>query len=210
MAEMFEPTDAAFGALLIGGAPGAGKTSLGRAVAARMGIASVSGDDLAIVARQFTDEQSHPALHLMRNGGPQAYFTIGPPEKLIADAQTLADIMWRPIERVIARHLAIGSAFVLDWWLLSPRVVADLDQRGVRSVWLHVDAVELERRERSNPDFFAGSADPDRMHRNFMHRSLWWNSLVAAQAERSGLPVLHQDGGRSVDELVDAVVRMIH
>lgn len=201
------PIDASSTILLIGGPPGAGKTTLGCAVAARLGISSVSGDDLAAVARAFTDEQTHPALHLMRNGGPQAYFTTGPPERLIADAHALADIMWPPIQRVVDGHRATGSGLVVDWWLLSPEVVAD--QPGVRSVWLHVDPDELERRERGNPWFVAGSTDPERMHRNFMHRSLWWNSFVAGEAERVGLPVLHQDGTRSIDDLVDTVVRLL-
>lgn len=171
-------------------------------------MSSTSGDDLAMVARTFTDDRTHPALHLMP-GGPAAYFALGPPEKLVADAHALADVMWPPIERVVAHHLAGASAIVLDWWLLRPQVVARLGPPGVRSVWLHLDPAELDRRERLNSDFFAGSTDPERMHGNFMHRSLEWNSLVEAEAESVGLPVLHQDGTRTVDELVDAIVDLI-
>lgn len=208
MVGVSEPLGASFDILLIGGAPGAGKTSLGRAVATRLRSSSVSGDDLAIVARQFTDEQSHPELHLMRRGGSVAYFTNGSPDQLIADAHASASTMWRPIERVIAHRLATGGALVLDWWLLSPRVVASLDQPRVRSVWLHVDPVELERRERDNWAFFAGSDDPERMFRNFMHRSLWWNAFVAEETDHAGLQVLHQDGHRPLDDLLDEVLHL--
>ena len=49
---------------LIGGAPGAGKTTLGVALAARVGASSVTIDDLMTVARMATTPETHPDLYL--------------------------------------------------------------------------------------------------------------------------------------------------
>ncbi len=190
--------------ILIGGPPGAGKTSLGRALAAHLGYASVTGDDLATAARAVADPTAHPELSLMRGIGHQRYFTETPPEIQIADAGRLEETMWPIIERVVATHLREGDPIVIDWWLLSPRRVADLREPRVGSLWLHIDHHALEERERSNADFWEGSAHPETMFASFMARSLWRNSLVADEASTLGLPVLHQSGHASVDDLVAA------
>ena len=50
--------------ILIGGPPGAGKTTLGRAVAARLGVVSLTIDDLFLAAKAITTR-----------GGPTRGFT---------------------------------------------------------------------------------------------------------------------------------------
>ena len=60
---------------LIGGAPGVGKTTLGSALAARLGITSLSIDDLVIAAQAVTTPETHPGLHVMRKVPYLEYFT---------------------------------------------------------------------------------------------------------------------------------------
>lgn len=48
---------------LIGGPPGAGKSTLGLALGARLGVASISVDDLVIAAHAITIYETHPGLH---------------------------------------------------------------------------------------------------------------------------------------------------
>jgi hypothetical protein len=91
----------------------------------------------------------------------------------------------------------------MDWWLLAPHLVNALDSDNVASVWLQIDPTVLEQRERANVDFLSESDDPERMLDNFMSRSLWRNQYVASEAQRLGLPLLHQDGTVSIDSLVD-------
>lgn len=192
--------------MLIGGPPGAGKTTLGRAVAARLGWDSLTVDDLLAAVREVTSPDTHPAFHPMARGGHVAYFTDGPPEKLIADAMAMQDAAWPVVERVL-RYRQLGrSPVVVDWWLLDPHHVVSAAPDGTAAVWLHVDADVLLRRERANEDFFGLSSDPDRMLDNFMARSLWRNEYVKDAATCVDLPVIHQDGGRSVDELTNEVI----
>jgi 2-phosphoglycerate kinase len=188
--------------VLIGGPPGAGKTTLGRALAARIGHAHLTVDDLLVAAKVLTTPDTHPAFHLMPDGHI-AYFTNGPPEKLVADSMAQEAVTWPIVERLTASHLRSGSPMVIDWWLLSPRTVAERFGADVASLWLHIEPNALRERERSNSSFFEGSSDPDRMLSNFMHRSLWRNDLVAAEAEHTGLPLLRLTGAEAVDDLVD-------
>ena len=192
--------------ILVGGAPGVGKSTLARAIASRWGAASLTIDDIMVAARLLTTAQSHPALHPMSAvGGHVPYFTDRAPEQLVEDSLAQEAAVWPIVEAVIASHIAKGSPVVIDWWLLRPRDVAVLDNSAVGSVWLCLDPEVLWERERRNTSFISGSADPQRMLANFMHRSLWRNDLIATEAEQTGLSLMRLDGSESVDALVDRV-----
>lgn len=195
--------------LLIGGPPGAGKTTLCRALGAALGFLSTTVDDLVSTARLFADPEAQPDLHRMHGISAVEYFTDAPPERLIDDAVALQDAMWPALERVINRHVTEKDPIVMDWWLFHPDLVAPVESGAVRSVWLHIDPDELDRRERAVTWFRDGARDPEGMHANFMHRSLWRNRLVLERATALGMPVLHQAGARSVDDLTDEVIRRI-
>lgn len=195
--------------ILIGGPPGAGKSTLGRALASHLGYSSLTADDLLVAEGALTTEESHPAFHLMSEIGHVRYFTEMPVEKLIADALGQEEAMWKVIERVIRSHVNNGAPVVIDWWLLRPVSVADLDEDRLCSVWLHIDPDALWTRERANTDWMKASSAPDRMLANFMHRSLWRNDLVFTEAADLGLPLLDLTGDESVEDLVERVVGML-
>lgn len=183
-----------FDVILIGGAPGSGKSTLGRALAAALGHGSTSGDDLAIAMRSVTGPEDHPELHPARGAGHVAYFTNSPPDKLIEDAERLEHAMWPVLERVSMVHLQKRAGVVIDWWLLPPDSVSAMASDRIASLWLHVDPDVLWERERRNTSFFGDSPDPGRMLDNFMARSIWRNDLVEEQATRLELPLLRVSG----------------
>src|SRR3954464_15054456 len=90
-----------FAVYLIGGAPGVGKSTLGRELAARIGAASLSADDLMIAAKRITTAQSHPGLHIMSRLPYAEYFTTSSVEQLKADAILQHDAVWPAIESVV-------------------------------------------------------------------------------------------------------------
>ncbi len=139
----------------------------------------------------------------MAPDGFTAYFTNGPTGRLVDDAGVLSDVLWPAFRRVITSHSRTDPV-VIDWWLFSPQHIAAEALDGVASVWLHIDAAALWRRERTNTNFTAGSSDPEMMLANFMHRSIWRNDLIEREARAAGLPLLHQPGTVEIDALVRA------
>jgi len=186
---------------LIGGPPGAGKTTLGRALAAHLDVTSITVDDLATAARGITTPVTHADLH--RVGSGPDYFTSATPEELQDDALAERTALWPAIERVIAKRVRFGMPAVIDGWYLEPWRVAQLD--GVHPVFLHIDPEVLTARERANKDFFGGD---EHKLTNFMSRSLWWNERARTEAGQHGFPVIHQDGTKSVDALIDETLAL--
>lgn len=182
---------------------------MGRAVASALGYTTLSVDDILVAAVSLTTEESHPEFHQVSRIGHQRYFTDGPKEKLISDSLAQETAMWPVVERVISSHIAKESPVVIDWWLLRPSTVAELNHDQVFSVWLYIDPAALWERERRNTGWMDGSADQDRMLSNFMHRSLWRNDLVLAEAEQLGLPILSITGEEPVDALAKRVLETI-
>ena len=192
--------------ILIGGAPGAGKTTLGRALAEKLGRSSLSIDDLFTAAKAVTTPESHPGLHVMSLVNYVEYFTTTPVDRLKADATVQHEATWPAVERVIRHHAAWGTPIVIDGWALRPDKVARLALENVASYWVVTDPSFLEERERANIEFVSDSPDPERMLKNLLARSIWFNELIRKQTKEHRLNVLCQDGGTSVQELCRAVL----
>lgn len=192
---------------LIGGAPGAGKTTLSRALGIHLGCPSLTGDDILTAVRGVTTPETHPDLHRIAAGGHLSYFTNTTVEDLEADALAQHGAIWPALERVARKRSRIGQTTAIDYWGLSPDRVATFDEPNITSAWIHIGADVLTERETKNTDFLEGSTDKERMFENFMARSLWWNERILEQATDLGLTVLRQDGTRSVDDFIAEVLR---
>jgi len=161
---------------LIGGAPGAGKTTLGCTLAARLGIACVTVDDLLTVAQTVTTPESHPDLHIMKRAPSHEYFTNSSIAQLKEDANTQHEACWPFVLPVIQKHATWAPhPIVIDGWHLRPARVAALDLENVWSGWIIPSPSVLEERERRNVGWMDRSSDPARMLENFLARSLWFN-----------------------------------
>lgn len=193
--------------ILIGGPPGAGKTTLAHSLARHLDRKTITMDDLMIAARSFTTPESHPDLYLGDGEGHLEYFTAGPPERLIGDAVRQAEASWVVAERAIRSHQASQTELVMDHWLFEPQKIAAMDPTPA-VVWLYMDPEALDRREHKNP-WREGSSDPERMHRNFMARSLWRNEYLAAEAGRLGQPVLRLSGSEPPDRVLQSALELI-
>ncbi len=105
-------------------------------MAARLGIRSLTIDDLIIGAQAVTTPETHPDLHITGTVSYLDYFTNSPLEKLKADATSQHTAAWPIIERAIRKHATFGPGIVIDGWHLRPGRVSQLDLQNVRSVWL--------------------------------------------------------------------------
>jgi len=192
---------------LIGGATGVGKTTLGCALAARIGVSSVTIDDLMTVARTVTSPELHPGLYLFHGMSYVDYFTNGTLTQFQHDAERQHAAVWPFVKKLILKHFDWTTVpLVLDGWHLRPHRVVELDRDVVDASWLIIEPAVLIERERQNTEFASQSPSPEKMFQNFVERSLWFNDLVRAEAEECGLNVLHQDGRSTVDDLCEVVL----
>lgn len=194
--------------ILIGGAPGAGKTTLATALVARLGMTSLSIDDLKTAAQAITTPQTHPKLHVMSRAPAVEYFTNSTIEQLKAEATQQHEAVWPMVERVVGAHATWGSPIVIDGWHLRPSWVAQLNQKNVWSGWIVTTAEVLRAREKKLA-WYQESTHPDRMLENFLARSLWYNDLIREQARQQGMTILPQSGNMSVEQLCDLVIESV-
>lgn len=192
--------------ILIGGAPGAGKTTLGKALAVKLGVTSLTIDDLVTAVIAVTTRETHPGIHALRKGPHTDYFTNSSVDELIADATLRHEASWPMVRQLIQKYTKQKRGIVIDGWHIRPEWVAELQQENVWSGWLVIDPDVLEARERKNEAWLEGSADPEHMLQNFMGRSLWYNDLIKEQAAAHQMNVLYQDGTKSVEELCQLVL----
>lgn len=193
-------------ALLIGGPPGGGKTTLSLALAGRIGAQSLTIDDIRTALLAMTTPESHPELHVIGLPDPWTYFTETKPAEMIEHAIAQHASLWPGLARVMEKREATGATLVVDGWHLMPSLVARSGLKGVAPIWLDVAAEVLERRERAVWDFYAKSGDPEQMLANFLSRSITWNDLMRDEAIGFGFRTISQDGSRSVDDLVADVL----
>ncbi|HSF87215.1 MAG TPA: AAA family ATPase [Acidimicrobiia bacterium] len=185
--------------VLIGGAPGSGKTTLAEAVAKDLGWRWLPGDALVTAMRGVASPETHPDLHLSPGGTHVEYFTNGPPAKLVADAIALQAAAWQGFEHVIRFHARYGPSVVIDSWTFSPGNVAALGLSNVIGFWIIIDPAALDEREKPPPGYVDPSTNPARRRANFRHRSLWCNDFVQREATRLGMALLYQDGATPLD-----------
>jgi 2-phosphoglycerate kinase len=195
---------------LIGGAPGAGKTTLGCTLAAKLGIASVTIDDLMTVAQTVTTPETHPGLHVMRNVPYLEYFTNSSVDQLKTDANIQHEATWPFVKSLILKHATWDpSPIVIDGWHLRPNRVAELNLHNIWSGWIVISPSVLTEREKKNLKWLQGSSSPERMYENFLARSLWYNDLIQEQAASLQMNILPQTGDDSVDDLCNMILKTI-
>ncbi len=191
---------------LIGGPPGAGKTTLGIALASRLGCSSLTIDDLRTAILGIAGPEFLPELRVIGMPDAATYFTQTQPDTMIAHALAQHSALWPAVERVVKKRIRNGLQAVLDGWHLMPGLVARANLERTCAVWIDVDEEVLRDRERSVWEFYATSRDPEQMFERFLARSLMWNDRMRSAATEFGFHLVRQDGSRSVSDLVDEVL----
>ena len=192
---------------LIGGPPGAGKTTLACALAGKLGASCVTIDDLMTVAKTATTPETHPGLYLFRNMSHLEYFTNSSLERIKSDAERQHEAVWPFVKNLIARHFDwTTTPIVIDGWHLRPHRIAEMADDRIDANWLYIAPEALKQREQQNEAWTDGASDRQRMLENFLARSLWFNELIKREATDLGMTVIYQAGTTSVDELCDAIL----
>jgi adenylate kinase family enzyme len=190
----------------IGGAPGAGKSTVARGLVARYGLRLYDTDQtIGDHARRSTADQA-PYLHRFMAMSMDERWVERTPEEML---ETFHWFRGEGFELIVddLRKMPDGPPVVAEGFRLLPRLVlAAGDQH--KAIWLlptpefYVEALESRG---STWEIPYRTSDPDRARRNLAERNRLFVERLGREAAESGVRTLRMDGTRSVAETIDLV-----
>ena len=173
--------------LLLGGASGVGKTTVGYRLARHFGVGIAEVDDFQAVLERMTTAEQHPAIHFWRTHPAPDQLSAA---EIIEHLLEHSDALRPALEAVIANHLEASTPVVLEGDFIHPALAAQASFSGqpndgrVRAAFLHEpDEQQLVANYLSREP--AAGPQAKRAHVSRLH-SLW----LAQEAERHGGPVV--------------------
>jgi 2-phosphoglycerate kinase len=188
--------------LLVGGASGVGKTSVGYRLARHFEAGLVEIDDIKGVLERMTTPEQYPALHYFRVHAAEEPHMDD--ERIVAGLLGMGEVLSVALEVVIRNHLASRTPLVLEGDYLLPSLALRPTFGGVpaggrvRAIFLVEDD---ERQFRRNFHEREGDEQPRRA-RVSRHHSEW----LRREAERVGLPAVPARPRHTVLERVIAAL----
>lgn len=170
--------------LLLGGASGAGKTSVSYRLASHFGVGITEVDDFQVVLERMTTPEQQPVLHYWRTH-PDA--VLLPAEQILERQIAVGRTMLPALEAVIANHIQTDTPVVLEGDFLLPELIdrfaGDADAGRVHAVFLdEPDEARLVRN-------FA-EREPEAGEQVKRARVSWlYGQWLKREAERYGVPV---------------------
>lgn len=171
--------------VFVGGAPGVGKTSVARPLAARLGMDVTQVDDFYIVLERMTDPARYPAVHEWRLH-PDRVLALDDAQ-MIEHTRSVSEVIAEAIAPVIADRLDSGVRSMFEGDFIQPSFAASADFDGVaadgrvRSVFLH----DIEERLAANIAGREGEHQPRRA------RISWnYSEWLRAECDRYRLPAI--------------------
>jgi 2-phosphoglycerate kinase len=107
--------------LLLGGAAGTGKTTVGHRLAAHFGIGLTQVDDFQVLLERMTTPEQQPALHFWRTHPDPGSLSA---EEIFEQGLEVRRVMAVGLEAVIANHLESNTPVVLEGDFIDPALAA--------------------------------------------------------------------------------------
>ena len=182
---MTDPADGLPDIVFVGGAPGVGKTSVARPLAARLGADLTRVDDVYIVLERMTDPARYPAVHEWRLH-PDRVLALDDAQ-MIEHTRSVSEVIGAAIAPVIADRLESGDGGVFEGDFIQPSFAASTSFDGVRadgrvrSVFLH-----------DTQDGFAANLTAREGEEQRGRARISWNysEWLRAECERLGVPAI--------------------
>ena len=200
---MTDPQAATPDIVFIGGAPGVGKTSVARPLAARLGMDLTFVDDFYLVLERMTDPERYPSVHAWRLH-PERILALDD-DQMIEHTRSVSEVVAEAIAPVIADRLESGVPSVFEGDFILPSFAASSAFDGVvaggrvGSVFLY----DSEEQLATNIVAREGEEQAGRAR-------ISWNygQWLRTECDRYGLPAI---GARpwdtAVDRALDALAR---
>ncbi|KPK76337.1 MAG: hypothetical protein AMJ79_06965 [Phycisphaerae bacterium SM23_30] len=195
--------------ILLGGAPLVGKTAVARKLAGQWAYGCVSTDDLADAITAVTTPQSHPHLHLLEQKDHRKYFIKHTAARLVADAEYLNEGLWPALKKIIIKHGERADPLVIEGWHLMPHRVAQLDQKGIYSLWLVAEREFFEQKVHQQAELFHQTAMADELMRKFIERSTIINDNIRQAATSLSLPIVEVSPPDTTEEIYERCLEVI-
>jgi len=191
--------------VLIGGTSNVGKSTVGRAVADRLGFEYRSTDKLARhPGRPWRTPEREVPPHVAEHYGT---LTV---DEMIASVLGHYERLWPRVEELITAHAADTSAgLVLEGSALWPVRVAALKVPRVGAVWLAADDAVIRRRVHAAGRYASATAGERHLMDRFLARTGRYQELMLAAVGELGLDLLDAGGERSVASLAGSVLAAV-
>ncbi|MFE7484419.1 AAA family ATPase [Streptomyces sp. NPDC057552] len=191
--------------VLIGGTSNTGKSTVAEAVAERLGFEHRSTDGLARhPGRPWRTPGHEVPPHVAEH-----YATLTT-EELITSVLAHYERLWPRIEELITAHARPGaSGLVLEGSALWPERVARLAVPRTAAVWLTADDMVVRDRVRTAGNYAEATEGERLLMDRFLGRTGRYQELMLAAVEELGLARVDAGGGRTPEELADAVLTAV-
>jgi 2-phosphoglycerate kinase len=188
--------------VLIGGTSNVGKSTVGRAVADRLGVEHRSTDKLARhPGRPWRTPEREVPPHVAEHYGSLSV------DEMIASVLDHYERLWPRVEELITTHTSTG--LVLEGSALWPVRVAALTAPRVGAVWLTADDAVIRRRVHEAGGYSSATAGERHLMDRFLARTGRYQELMLAAVDELGLDLLDAGGGRSAASLADSVLAAV-
>ncbi|MGX1672502.1 hypothetical protein [Streptomyces sp. NPDC055400] len=193
--------------VLIGGTSNVGKSMIAQAVPDRLGFECLSTDGLARhPGRPWRTPEREVPAHVAEHYGS---LTI---DELITSVLDHYERLWPRVEELITTYAAEGTTragLVLEGSALWPVSIAKLTVPHTAAVWLTADDAVLRARVYTAGRYEEATEQERHLMDMFLARSRRYQTLMLDAVIRLGLDRIDGGGGRSVAELVDAVLAAV-
>jgi 2-phosphoglycerate kinase len=131
--------------LLIGGSAATGKSHLAKELAKHFGTTVYEVDDIRIALQVKLPQETFPQLFFFLNN-PQ-YLNDFPVAVLVQNLQTVGREVWPSLKALIDKHIACYEPIIFEGDGILPELVAGLDPKDVKSIFVYDTKDGIEERE---------------------------------------------------------------
>ncbi|MFB8030494.1 MULTISPECIES: hypothetical protein [unclassified Streptomyces] len=193
--------------VLIGGTSHAGKSTVARAVADRLGFTCLSTDGLARhPGRPWRTPEREVPVHVAEHYGSLAL------DELITSVLDHYEHLWPRVEELITSYACGdvgGPGLVLEGSALWPPRVAALTLPRTAAVWLVADDDLLRTRMYAAGRYVEATDQERHLTDKFLARSVRYQVLMRDALSELDLDRVDVGGGRPVAELADSVLSAV-